>query len=131
MEFNQINLSTHDHVDRRIIYTVLGTAALLLAIFTLFNMVNGFQTYSARSDYLSKIENVQQQAKAFAEANNISLSRLIEFMLAKVVDKKYRSLDELPVSDWVNEVAEGEATYVRKNAAERNVKKDYLASRRK
>ena len=80
---------------------------------------------------LSFDKQVIAQAKAFAEANNISLSRLIEFMLAKVVDKKYRSLDELPVSDWVNEVAEGEATYVRKNAAERNMKKDYLASRRK
>ena len=66
MEFNQINLTTHDHVDRRIIYAVLGTAALLLAIFTVFNVVNGFQTYSARSGYLSKIENLQQQAKALA-----------------------------------------------------------------
>ena len=45
-------------------------------------------------------------------------------------DKRYRSLDELPVSDWVSQVAEGEATYVRKNAAVRNVKKDYLDSRR-
>ena len=74
---------------------------------------------------------VAERAKAFAEANNISLSRLIEFMLSKVTDTRYRSLDELPVSDWVSQVAEGEATYVRKNAAERNVKKDYLASRRK
>lgn len=74
---------------------------------------------------------VADRAKAFAEANNISLSRLIEFMLSKVTDKRYRSLDELPVSDWISQVAEGEATYVRKNAADRNVKKDYLASRRK
>jgi antitoxin component of RelBE/YafQ-DinJ toxin-antitoxin module len=72
---------------------------------------------------------VADRAKAFAEANNISLSRLIEFMLAKVTDKRYRSLDELPVSDWVGQVAEGEATYVRKNAANRDLKKDYLASR--
>lgn len=72
-----------------------------------------------------------ERAKAFAEANNISLSRLIEFMLSKVTDKRYRSLDELPVSDWVSQVAEGEATYVRKNAADRDVKKDYLASRRR
>jgi hypothetical protein len=28
-------------------------------------------------------------------------------------------------------VAEGEATYIRKNAANRNLKKDYLASRGK
>ena len=74
---------------------------------------------------------VAERAKAFAEANNISLSRLVEFMLSKVTDKRYRSLDELPVSDWIHLVAEGEATYVRKNAAGRNVKKDYLASRGK
>lgn len=74
---------------------------------------------------------VADRAKAFAEANNISLSRLIEFMLSKVTDKRYRSLDELPVSAWISQVAEGEATYVRKNAADRDVKKDYLASRRR
>lgn len=62
MEFNQINLTTHDHVDRRIIYAVLGTAALLLAIFTLFSMVSGFRAYSERSAYLSKIKDLQQQA---------------------------------------------------------------------
>lgn len=74
---------------------------------------------------------VAEKAKAFADANNISLSRLIEFMLSKVTDTRYRSLDELPVSDWIQQVAEGEVTYVRKNAAARNVKKDYLASRRR
>lgn len=71
---------------------------------------------------------VADKAKAFAEANNISLSRLVEFMLSKVTDKRYRSIDELPVSDWVNAVAEGEVHYVRKNAAQ-NVKKEYLATR--
>jgi antitoxin component of RelBE/YafQ-DinJ toxin-antitoxin module len=79
---------------------------------------------------LSFDQGVAERAKAFAEANNISLSRLVEFMLSKVTDKRYRSLDELPVSDWIHLVAEGEATYVRKNAA-KSVKKDYLASRRK
>lgn len=73
---------------------------------------------------------VADRAKAFAEANNISLSRLVEFMLSKVTDKRYRTLDELPVSEWVSQVAEGEVTYVRKNAAS-SVKKDYLASRRR
>jgi hypothetical protein len=52
-------------------------------------------------------------------------------MLAKVSDKRYRSLDELPVSDWVSQVAEGEAVYVRKNAANRSLKTDYLASRKR
>jgi antitoxin component of RelBE/YafQ-DinJ toxin-antitoxin module len=71
---------------------------------------------------------VADKAKAFAEANNISLSRLVEFMLSKVTEKRYRSIDELPVSDWVNAVAEGEVQYVRKNASQ-SVKKEYLATR--
>jgi hypothetical protein len=77
---------------------------------------------------LSFDESVIVKAKAFAEANNISLSRLVEFMLSKVTDKRYRSIDELPVSDWVNAVAEGEVEYVRKNASH-NVKKEYLSTR--
>lgn len=78
---------------------------------------------------LSFDEGVIAKAKAFAEANNISLSRLTEFLLSKVADKKYRSLDELPVSDWVSQVSEGEVEYIRKNSR-KNVKKDYLESRR-
>ena len=74
---------------------------------------------------------VAERAKAFAEVNNISLSRLVEFMLSKVTDKRYRSIDERPVGDWNSALAEGEVTYVRKNTAERKVKKDYLKSRRK
>ena len=79
---------------------------------------------------LSFDQQVIAQAKAFADANNISLSRLTEFLLSKVVSKKYRSLDELPVSDWVSMVSEGQAEYVRKNAA-KSVKKQYLESRGK
>lgn len=80
---------------------------------------------------LSFNADVAERAKAFAEANNISLSRLVEFMLNKVTDKRYRSLDELPVSDWVNQVAEGEAVYIRKNAAQRNLKAEYFTSRKR
>lgn len=78
---------------------------------------------------LSFDQQVISQAKAFAEANNISLSRLTEFLLSKVVDRQYRSLDDLPVSDWVNMVSEGEVEYVRKNSA-KSLKKDYLESRK-
>lgn len=79
---------------------------------------------------LSFDEQVIVKAKAFAEANNISLSRLVEFMLSKVTDQRYRSIDELPVSDWINAVAEGQVEYIRKNASQ-SVKKEYLASRKK
>lgn len=78
---------------------------------------------------LSFDEQVIARAKRFAEQNNISLSRLTEFLLSKAVDRKYRSLDELPVSDWVNMVSEGQVQYIRKNSR-KSVKKDYLESRR-
>ena len=60
---------------------------------------------------LSFDQGVAERAKAFAEANNISLSRLVEFMLSKVIDKRYRSLDEFfqlakaSESDWQHTVS--------------------------
>ncbi len=60
---------------------------------------------------LSFNKNVIEKAKEYAENNNISLSRLIEFLLTKVTSKTYKSLEDYPISDWVSMVAEGEATY--------------------
>jgi hypothetical protein len=54
---------------------------------------------------LSFNEDVIRKAKKFADDNNISLSRLAEFLLSKVTSSSYKSLDDLPVSDWVNMVA--------------------------
>ncbi|HEY6082712.1 MAG TPA: DUF6364 family protein [Chitinophagaceae bacterium] len=60
---------------------------------------------------LSLDENVIRRAKEYAAGNHISLSRLIEFLLNKVTSSEYNSLENLPVSDWVNMVAEGETEY--------------------
>jgi hypothetical protein len=56
-----------------------------------------------------------EKAKAFAAENNISLSRLTEFLYKKIVSGNYANLEEFPISDWVNQVAEGEAVYKRRN----------------
>lgn len=77
---------------------------------------------------LSFDQEVISKAKEFAAQNNISVSRLMEFLLSKAVSRNYRSLDELPVSDWVHQLSEGEVQYVRKNS--KSVKKDFLESRR-
>ena len=74
-------------------------------------------------------EDVIAKAKRFAAEQNISLSRLTEFLLSKVGNATYRSLDELPVSDWISAVSEGQVEYVRKNSRKKSVKKDYLESR--
>jgi hypothetical protein len=78
---------------------------------------------------LSLDSSVIDEAKKFAESHNISLSRLTEFLLRKTSASKYYSLDDLPVSDWVNMVAEGQAEYSTKPKTSKSLKKEYLKSR--
>ncbi len=60
---------------------------------------------------LSFDKSVIEKAKQYASENNISLSRLIEFLLTKVTSKTYKSIEDYPIADWVSMVAEGNATY--------------------
>jgi GTP cyclohydrolase FolE2 len=60
---------------------------------------------------LSFDESVILRAKKYAEKNNISLSRLIEFLLKKVTAANYENIEDFPISDWVFEVSEGKAEY--------------------
>lgn len=60
---------------------------------------------------LSFDETVIHRAKKYAAANHISLSRLIEYLLNKVTSADYLTLEDMPVSDWVSQVAEGPAEY--------------------
>jgi hypothetical protein len=70
---------------------------------------------------------VINKAKAFATTNNISLSRLTEFLYRNITSGNYKTLEELPVADWVALVAEGEAKYTRRSKKE--MRKEYLNSR--
>jgi hypothetical protein len=54
---------------------------------------------------------VIEKAKAFAAENNISLSRLTEFLYRQITSGNYKTLEDFPIADWVNQVAEGEAVY--------------------
>ena len=60
---------------------------------------------------LSFDKDVIQSAKEFAEQNNISLSRLTEFLYRQITSNQYKAIDELPIADWVSAVAEGQAEY--------------------
>ena len=60
---------------------------------------------------LSFEESVIEKAKRFAESHNMSLSRLTEFLYQKITSGNYSSLEDFEISDWVNSVAEGSATY--------------------
>ncbi len=74
---------------------------------------------------LSFDEAIIARAKQFAEANNMSLSRLTEFLLTKATTATYPSLDELPVSSWLSMVSEGKVEYVRKPRTTKAMKEDY------
>ena len=51
------------------------------------------------------------KAKKFAESQNISLSRLMEFLLRQVISSNTKTLEDIKVSDWVMQLSEGKAEY--------------------
>ena len=79
---------------------------------------------------LSFDESVIKKAKNYAENNNISLSRLTEFLLRKVTSNSFQSLEDLPISDWVNMVAEGEVEYQTKAKKNKDLKAEYFKSKK-
>ncbi|MBC8173926.1 MAG: hypothetical protein H7X71_08475 [Chitinophagales bacterium] len=74
-------------------------------------------------------EKVVSRAKKFAAQHHISLSRLTEFLYSKITSADYKNLEELPVSDWVMMVAEGEAEYVKRQKRNKDLKKEYYKTR--
>lgn len=79
---------------------------------------------------LSFNEAVIIKAKQYAEANNISLSRLIEYLLQKITSSNYQSYEDFPISDWVMQVAEGEAVYQTKKRSRKSSKDEFFASKK-
>ena len=80
---------------------------------------------------LSFDEAVIGRAKRYAESNNISLSRLVEFLLSKVTHSHYHSLEDFPISDWVSKVSVGEAVYyTSKKRTRKSAKAQYFSSKK-
>jgi hypothetical protein len=79
---------------------------------------------------LSFDEAVVNKAKKYAEKNNISLSRLVEFLLKKTVSGHFASFEDLPISDWVSQVAEGKAVYQTKKKSRKSSKDDFFSSKK-
>ncbi len=79
---------------------------------------------------LSFDETVIKKAKRYAEDNNISLSRLTEFLLSKVTSNSYQSLEDLPIADWVSVVSEGEVEYQTKTKKNKDLKAEYFKSKK-
>jgi Family of unknown function (DUF6364) len=79
---------------------------------------------------LSFDDAVIANAKRYADANNISLSRLVEFLLNKVTSGNYPSLEDFPISNWVSMVAEGQAEYITKPRSSKKMKSEYFSSKK-
>lgn len=79
---------------------------------------------------LSFDEAIINKAKQYAERNNISLSRMVEHLLAKVVEKPYQSLEDFPIADWVRQVAEGDAIYKTKKSKKTSLEDEFFASKK-
>lgn len=80
---------------------------------------------------LSFNQEVVAKAKKYAADNNISLSRLIEHLLTQVTSTQYKSLEDFPIADWVNMVADGEIEYQRTPKSSRKASKDEFFSSKK
>jgi hypothetical protein len=80
---------------------------------------------------LSFDESIINKAKKYAEKQNISLSRLIEFLLLKITSSNYQSMEDFPISEWVSQVAEGEAVYqTSKRRTRKEAKSQYFDSKK-
>ena len=79
---------------------------------------------------LSFNESIASKAKKYAAKNNVSLSRLVEFLLDKVTASSYTSFEDFPVADWVSQVAEGQATYQTKARSGKSLKKEYYNAKK-
>ena len=79
---------------------------------------------------LSFDKDVIEKAKKYAESQNMSLSRLMEFLLRQITSGRYKNLEDLPVADWVNEIAEGPAEYVPRKRTRKSIKSEFMNSRK-
>lgn len=74
---------------------------------------------------------VIERAKELADELGISLSRFTEMIYRKALEHgNSLSIEDLPVSDWVNAVAEDSPTYTTKHKSRTSLKKEFFESRK-
>ena len=79
---------------------------------------------------LSFDENTIIKAKQYAEDNNISLSRLTEILLNKVINGGYKSIEDYQISDWVNMISEGKVEYKTRTKKRKDLKDEFFKSKK-
>lgn len=78
---------------------------------------------------LSFDNEIIQHAKRFAADNGISLSRLTEFIYRQMTSEDYKDLEDFPIADWVNTVAEKKPHYGN-TPSRKKLKSDYFDSKK-
>ncbi|WP_268034531.1 DUF6364 family protein [Algoriphagus sp. PAP.12] len=78
---------------------------------------------------LSFNKDIIEKAKDFASQNIISLSRLTEYLYSQITSGSYLSLEDLPISKWIDEVAEGAIEY-KKSSSKKALKDEFFKSRK-
>ncbi len=67
------------------------------------------------------------QAKEYATEKGISLSRLTEYLFSRMTAVRDADIYELPISNWVLELAAGDAEYQHKPKSRKSLRQDYYS----
>jgi hypothetical protein len=78
---------------------------------------------------LSFDDEVINKAKKFADRHHISLSRLTEYLYDQMTRQPYRNLEDMPLADWINQLAEGKTTYRTRGKNSKSLKQEFFKSR--
>lgn len=70
-------------------------------------------------------EEVIANSKEIAKSLNLPISKFAEQILRRFTTARYRSIEEMPVSDWVNIVSDGEVQYLREPRTSKQLKDEY------
>ncbi len=76
-------------------------------------------------------ERVIEAAKLYAAKNNMSLSRLTEYLFRNITQQNYTPIEDLPIATWVNQISEGEAQYTVKSKTRKHQQQSFFESRKK
>jgi hypothetical protein len=79
---------------------------------------------------LSFNKTIIERAKHYAESHNMSLSRMLELILDKITSNQYASIEDFPISDWVNTLAEGKPGYVTAPKSRSKLKSEYRSRKK-
>ncbi len=74
---------------------------------------------------------VIEQAKELCDELGISLSRFTEILYLKCLEHgKPMGIEDIPISEWVSQVAEEQATYITKRKSRSQLQKEFFESRK-